>query len=65
MAPKIVTRFPYKTKEIKNFWVPLSDGTKLAARMFLPVDAEKKPVPALLEYLPYRKTRWHACARCS
>jgi uncharacterized protein len=55
MAIKTVTKFPRKTKEIENFWIPMADGVKLAARMFLPVDAEKNPVPALLEYLPYRK----------
>ena len=33
----------------------MSDGVKLAARMWIPKDAEKNPVPALLEYLPYRK----------
>ncbi len=55
MAIKTVTKFPRKTKEVENFWIPLSDGVKLAARMFIPVDAEKNPVPALLEYLPYRK----------
>jgi uncharacterized protein len=55
MAIKTVSKFPRKTKEVENFWIPMSDGVKLAARMFLPVDAEKKPVPALLEYLPYRK----------
>jgi uncharacterized protein len=55
MAIKTVTKFPRKTKEVENFWIPMSDGVKLAARMFLPTDAEKNPVPALLEYLPYRK----------
>src|SRR6056297_4319601 len=33
----------------------MSDGTQLAARMWLPVDAESSPVPAILEYIPYRK----------
>ena len=53
----IVTRtdFPRKVKEVENFWIPMSDGVKLAARMFIPTDAEKNPVPAVLEYLPYRK----------
>jgi uncharacterized protein len=55
MAVKTVTKFPRKTKEVENFWIPMSDGVKLAARMFIPLDAEKNPVPALLEYLPYRK----------
>ena len=49
------TDFPRKVKEIENLWIPLSDGTKLAARMWIPEDAEENPVPALLEYLPYRK----------
>src|SRR5438105_9467733 len=42
-------------KEIENAWIPLKDGTRLAARLWLPDDAERNPVPALLEYLPYRK----------
>ena len=52
---KTVTDFPRKVKEIENLWIPLSDGIKLAARMWIPEDAEEKPVPAILEYLPYRK----------
>jgi len=50
-----VTTFPRQVKEIENIWIPLSDGVKLAARIWLPEDAEAKPVPAILEYLPYRK----------
>ncbi|CUH88915.1 Cocaine esterase [Phaeobacter sp. CECT 5382] len=38
---------------IETTWIPLPDGRRLAARMWLPqVDG---PVPAILEYLPYRK----------
>src|SRR5919205_2559826 len=33
----------------------MSDGARLAARIWLPDDAMAHPVPALLEYLPYRK----------
>ncbi len=33
----------------------MSDGTRLAARIWLPEDAESDPVPAILEYLPYRQ----------
>jgi uncharacterized protein len=36
-------------------WIPLSDGVRLSAEIWLPEDAEDAPVPALLEYLPYRK----------
>jgi predicted acyl esterase len=42
-------------REIENAWIPLADGTRLAARLWLPGDADHAPVPALLEYLPYRK----------
>src|SRR5688572_4003594 len=42
-------------RSIENVWIPMSDGTKIAARIWLPEDAEKKPVPALMEYIPYRK----------
>ncbi len=42
-------------REIENVWIPLADGTNLAARIWLPTDAEAHPVPAILEYLPYRK----------
>ena len=55
MTITTITEFPRKVKEIENLWIPLSDGTKLAARMWIPEDAEENPVPALLEYLPYRK----------
>lgn len=33
----------------------MSDGTRLAARIWLPEDAETDPVPGVLEYIPYRK----------
>jgi hypothetical protein len=52
---KTITSFPRKLREIENIFIHLKDGTKLAARVWLPADAEKKPVPALLEYIPYRK----------
>lgn len=48
--------FPYSIREIENDWIPLGDGTRLAARIWLPQDAVENPVPALLEYLPYRKS---------
>ena len=52
---KYLTTFPHTAKEIENLWIPMSDGTRLAARMWLPEDAEIRPVPAILEYIPYRK----------
>ena len=55
MTINTIKNFPRKMKEVENFWIAMSDGVKLAARMWMPADAEKNPVPALLEYLPYRK----------
>ena len=55
MTITTITDFPRKVKEVENFWIPMPDGVKLAARMWIPEDAESNPVPALLEYLPYRK----------
>ena len=51
----IVETFPNKIKEILNLWIPLKDGSRLAGRMWIPADADKNPVPAILEYIPYRK----------
>ncbi len=47
--------FPHRIHEFENEWVPLGDGTRLAARIWLPADARTRPVPAILEYIPYRK----------
>ena len=33
----------------------MSDGVRLAARMWLPENAESNSVPGILEYIPYRK----------
>ena len=48
-------RVPRAVRVIEHTLIPLRDGTTLAARIWLPQDAEQNPVPAILEYLPYRK----------
>jgi putative CocE/NonD family hydrolase len=53
--PLIIREVPHRVRELENVFIPLADGTRLAARIFLPEDAEQRPVPAILEYLPYRK----------
>ncbi|WP_110685374.1 CocE/NonD family hydrolase [Salinicola aestuarinus] len=60
---KIKQDFPHRVREIENAWITLADGTRLAARIWLPegaagtpgADTDAQPVPAILEYLPYRK----------
>jgi predicted acyl esterase len=42
--------------EIKEVWIPMPDGVRLAASLFMPADREATAkFPVLLEYLPYRK----------
>ncbi|MFI5807948.1 CocE/NonD family hydrolase [Streptomyces sp. NPDC051561] len=53
----IQTEFPYETT-CADVRIPLPDGTLLYARIWRPVTEE--PVPALLEYLPYRLSDWTA-----
>jgi putative CocE/NonD family hydrolase len=40
---------------IDNQWIRLKDGTRLAARIWMPDGTEADPVPAVFEFLPYRK----------
>ncbi|MDO4019449.1 CocE/NonD family hydrolase [Clavibacter michiganensis] len=42
----------------RDVWIPMPDGTPLHARVWAP--ATDEPVPALLEYLPYRLDDWTA-----
>src|SRR5258707_4576202 len=50
-----ITDLPVRVRELENIWIPLRDGIRLAARAWLPETAERNPVPAVLEYIPYRK----------
>ncbi|KMY22854.1 CocE/NonD family hydrolase [Actinobaculum suis] len=47
--------FPYRVKVIED-WIPVTDGTRLFMKAWMPETTE--PVPAILEYLPYRATDW-------
>ncbi len=42
-------------RDIENVWITMSDGCRIAARIWMPDTAETDPVPAILEYIPYRK----------
>ena len=52
---RVRSDLPRRVRELGNVWIPLSDSVRLSARIWLPEDAEDDPVPALLEYIPYRK----------
>ena len=52
---QIKTSYPHSVKEIRHVWIPMRDGVRLSARIWIPEDANETPVPAILEYIPYRK----------
>lgn len=52
---RVIESFPFQVKMIENIFIPMRDGTRLAARIWLPEGVETKPQPAILEYIPYRK----------
>jgi len=53
-ALHVRTAFPRRVRVIDHVWIPMSDGVRLSARIWLPEDAEADPVPAIVEYIPYR-----------
>ena len=52
---KVVDQLPRAVRELENLWIPLPDGERMAARVWLPEDADADPVPVIVEYHPYRK----------
>lgn len=50
---RVISDLPQRFREIENVFIPLSDGTRLAARLWIP--DQDVPAPAVLEYIPYRK----------
>ena len=55
MSTRVRTDFPRRVSVVPNVWIPMSDGCRLSARIWLPEDAADDPVPAVMEYVPYRK----------
>ncbi|MBL9046167.1 MAG: CocE/NonD family hydrolase, partial [Tabrizicola sp.] len=51
--PVIRTVFPHDVEVTENLFIPLPDGTRLAAKLWRPKGSGRHP--AILEYLPYRK----------
>ncbi|KOX12441.1 CocE/NonD family hydrolase [Nocardiopsis sp. NRRL B-16309] len=52
---QVVRNLPYSVREDEHFWIPMSDGVRLAGRSWRPDGAGAGPVPAVLEYIPYRR----------
>ena len=57
---KILDKFPYSVREVRNCWIPLSrpghEGVRLAARLWLPDMPEGEKVPAVMDFFVYRKS---------
>jgi uncharacterized protein len=51
----LIISLPESFSDSEDYWIPLSDGNRLAVRIWLPDKAVQMPVPAILEYIPYRK----------
>lgn len=51
---RTVTSLPHEVRRDDHVWIPLSDGTRLSARVWRPVSSDDVPVPAILEFIPYR-----------
>jgi len=52
---RTIHELPHEIVVIENVFIPLRDGQQVAARLWRPVDSAQNPVPAVLEYIPYRK----------
>ncbi|MEM8776946.1 MAG: CocE/NonD family hydrolase [Pseudomonadota bacterium] len=49
-----VTEFPFKIEKHDPVWIEMPDGVRLSASVWRPLD--ETPVPAILEFLPYRRS---------
>jgi uncharacterized protein len=45
-----------RVRVVDNGWITLRDGLRLAVRLWLPAEAETRPVSAILDAVPYRKS---------
>lgn len=49
-------KLPHAVREIRNVWIPLASGERLAARLWLPELPAGEKVPAIMEFSVYRKS---------
>ena len=55
MAKEKIVNYRDQVENVEIAWIPMKDGRKLAARLLLPKDEKKRPVPCIFEYIPYRR----------
>ncbi|ASO21861.1 hypothetical protein FHR81_003511 [Actinoalloteichus hoggarensis] len=51
---RTVTSLPATVMLDDHVWIPMSDGARLSGRVWRPTSSDGDPVPAILEYIPYR-----------
>ncbi|MEN1891185.1 CocE/NonD family hydrolase [Streptomyces mirabilis] len=52
---RYIENLPHTTRQEDHVRIPMPDGVHLSARIWRPVSSHDSPVPAILEYIPYRK----------
>lgn len=52
---RIAESLPFDIEMDDNIRIPMADGVNLTARIWRPKGSETAPVPAILEFLPYRR----------
>ncbi|MFE4823873.1 CocE/NonD family hydrolase [Streptomyces sp. NPDC056704] len=52
---RYIENLPHTTRQEDHVRIPMPDGVHLSARIWRPVSSDDSPVPAILEYIPYRK----------
>ena len=52
---RVVEKLPQSIRVVENIFIPLKDGSMVAAKLWIPEGADKNPVPVIMEYIPYRK----------
>ncbi|MPY80014.1 MAG: CocE/NonD family hydrolase [Actinophytocola sp.] len=56
MRVRRLAELPHNVVVHPHVWIPMADGSRLSARIWLPEDDDRQhPVPGILEYHPYRK----------
>jgi uncharacterized protein len=53
--PGVAESLPHHVQLHEHVPIEMPDGVRLSARLWLPDSAHDAPVPAVLEYIPYRK----------
>ena len=55
MAQTLSSSSPtFKIRTVEPAWIPVAEGLRLSARLWIPEGAEAAPVPVVFEYIPYR-----------